>query len=274
MAETRPTPQRPDQKQSQPKNIVKPEHARPLKHEQALQRTDQKQKVPEPQKQEQKVKPQEQTRTDTVQAQQKVDQKQKNTESQKKDRSFLKKLKEKQLQQRLADLQEMSIAIDTFEDIFSDFDPRDYTKRDLSDDLLNELKHRYKEAKSGQFEVIFHAPKMIHDETKEKIIVQRIKNHFRHIANQNKKDIDSLRRRGLLYIGVGVVILALFTFANYHDWLSDLNLEILGVLFVPLGWFGVWEGFSKVVDIPWKLTDEQNFNLKMTKANYQFKFLQ
>jgi hypothetical protein len=189
-------------------------------------------------------------------------------------RSFLPKLYPKKIQQRLADLHELSIAIDTFEDIFSDFDPRDYTKRDLSDDFMYELKRRYRETKTSQFDIIFHAPKKVHEEATEKIIIQRIKQHFRHIASQNRKDIGTLRARGMYYIWFGVILLSVFTFATYHKWLSDLNAQILGILFMPLGWFGIWEGFSKVIDIPWKLQEDLEFNLKMAKANYQFRFLE
>jgi hypothetical protein len=37
-------------------------------------------------------------------------------------------------EQRIKDLKEISIAIDTWDDIYSDFDPRPYNERDLSEE--------------------------------------------------------------------------------------------------------------------------------------------
>lgn len=189
-------------------------------------------------------------------------------------RPFLPKLMPKKIQQRLADLQEFAIAIDSFDDIFSDFDPREFTKRDLSVDFITELKRRYKVTGVGQFDVAFHAPRTIHNEADEKIIISRIKQHFRQIINQNKKHVRTIRFRGMLYIGFGIVLLTFLTFATSLKLFSDLHIQLFGIIFMPLGWFGVWEGFSKIVDIPWKLQEELEFCQKMARANYQFKFLE
>ena len=179
----------------------------------------------------------------------------------------------KKVKQRLADLQELSIAIDSFDDIFSDFDPREYSKRDLSEDFLREMRHRYKESQRGALEVSFYTPTSLHNDTLEKMTIQRIKQHYRHIANQTKKAISVIRNRGFFYIGFGLVLLFALTYTTYLKIFSDLHIQIFGILFMPLGWFGIWEGFSKVLDLPWKLKEELEFSTKLAKANYLFKFL-
>ncbi|MBU0579705.1 MAG: hypothetical protein KKA19_00890 [Candidatus Margulisbacteria bacterium] len=180
----------------------------------------------------------------------------------------------KKIMQRIADLKELAIAIDSFEDLFSDFDPREYEKRDLSDDFIREIQKRYREPYRKKVEVIFHAPKALHNEKLEKIIVQRIKQCFRASAQENKNGVAALRFRGSLYIIFGLGLLSLLTFLAYGKILSDFHIELLSVAFLPLGWFGVWEGFSKIVDIPYELRTALELNTKLSKANYQFKFLE
>ena len=68
--------------------------------------------------------------------------------------------------QRIKDIKEISIAIDTWDDIFSDFDPRPFEVRALSEDFIAELKKRYRETRKGQFLVMIYAPVSLkHEET-------------------------------------------------------------------------------------------------------------
>ena len=180
----------------------------------------------------------------------------------------------KKIRQRIADLKELAIAIDSYEDLFSDFDPRKYENRELSEDFLYEIKRRYRETGKGQFEVIFHAPKTLHDESVEKIVIQRIKRHFRGMAKGHQKALANIRLRGTLYIIFGIILLTALTLMAYGKILPDFQIELLGVIFLPLGWFGVWEGFSKIIDVPYKLSSDLRSFEKLAKATYQFKFLE
>ena len=54
-------------------------------------------------------------------------------------------------EQRLRDLKEIGIVIDSWDDVFSDFDPRPLSERTVSGDFVDELKKRYKETRRGRF---------------------------------------------------------------------------------------------------------------------------
>ena len=56
---------------------------------------------------------------------------------------------------KLLQLSEISLIIDTYDDIFSDFDPRPYSQRALSDDFLLEARKASKDKVSGTFELNF-----------------------------------------------------------------------------------------------------------------------
>jgi len=176
-------------------------------------------------------------------------------------------------EQRISDLKEIAIVIDTWDDIFSDFDPRPLNERILSEDFIIELKRRYKETRKGSFIVTIYAPVSLKDEKSESMVIQRLKRHFKHKFLQRQKEVIRLRIRGIVFVIMGVCFLTFLTLAAYFKWFSELSIEVAGIVVMPLGWFGIWEGFSKIVDTsPKSIREEVLFN-KLSKAQFQFKYL-
>ena len=182
--------------------------------------------------------------------------------------------KTKGIQQRIKDIKEISIAIDTWDDIFSDFDPRPLSIRTLSEDFIAEFKKRYRETRKGSLLVTIYAPISLKDNESEKAVIQRLKKHFKHRSMQRQKELGRIRRRGIIFVIMGICSLGFLTISTYFQLFKELTIEILSIIFMPLGWFGIWEGFSKIVDTsPLFIQEEILFN-KLSKANYQFKHIE
>jgi len=177
-------------------------------------------------------------------------------------------------QQRIKDIKEISIAIDTWDDIYSDFDPRPLNERALSEDFIAELKKRYKETRTGNFLIVIYAPVSLKDEKTEKAVIQRLKAHFKHRFLQRKKDVDLIRTRGVVFVISGICFLGFLTVATYFKWFSSLTIEVVSIILMPLGWFGIWEGLSSIVDTPPALVNEQNLFNKLSKASFQLKYIE
>jgi hypothetical protein len=184
-------------------------------------------------------------------------------------------MSEENIQQRLNDINAISIAIDTYDDIFSDFDPRDVLDRDLSEDFINELVHRHHRQYSvkGKYDIVLVAPKAIEDKETEKKIVARLNRYFHQKYLRYKKTINELRARGAVYIIVGMIMLSTLTLLAYDMKLQRMEIDLIGVIFIPLGWFGIWEGFSKIVDIPFKLNSDTEAYRRLAKAAYKFEYI-
>lgn len=182
-------------------------------------------------------------------------------------------IKQTSVKQRLADINSISIAIDTYDDIFSDFDPRDILERDLSEDFINELARRHRQGTKGKFDVVLVAPKAIEDQAIEKKITARLNRYFHQKYLRYKKSIDELRKRGAIYIAFGMLLLAALTLLAYFGKMDRLRLELVGIIFMPLGWFGIWEGFSKIVDIPFRLGSDALVYKGLSKAAYKFEYI-
>src|SRR3989338_253090 len=97
-------------------------------------------------------------------------------------------------------LREITLQLDTYDDIFSDFDPRPYAKRELSEDFLKEIQRRYLEDNRGGFEVLFTLPSQVRDTAGEALIKKRLRAHFSFMMKNESDSIKKTVKRGYLYI--------------------------------------------------------------------------
>jgi hypothetical protein len=171
--------------------------------------------------------------------------------------------------QKLLQMSEISLILDTYDDLFSDFDPRTLDKRALSDDLLAEIKRATREKKSGVIELNFLIPSEQRKGDKETIIKKRLREHFKKHYDQVLKEVSSVKFMGIVMIVVGVLlsfIAAIFIYPNEESILLNLIL----VLIEPAAWFTIWEGANKLFD-GWKYESaDLEFYKKMTKCEISF----
>jgi len=180
----------------------------------------------------------------------------------------------KEAEQRIKDIKEVSMAIDTWDDIFSDFDPRPLSERALSEDFIFELKKRYRETRKGNYLITIFAPVTLKDEKSEKVVILRLKRHFKHRSLTRQRELARIRVRGVFFVMFGIFFLGFLTLATYFRYFSDLAIEILGIIFMPLGWFGIWEGFSKIVDTSPIVIQEEKLFDKLSTASYRFVYIE
>ena len=175
---------------------------------------------------------------------------------------------------RIKKIKQISIAIDTWDDVFSDFDPRPIKDRMLSEDFIVELKKRYRETKKGDFVIEILAPVDLCNPNTERSVIQRLKRDFKHRSLQKRKELSKLRRRGTVFVLFGIFFLTALTLLTYYKLVSKLAIEILGIIFMPLGWFGIWEGFSKIVDPSRVSIQEEIIFDKLSRAVIKFHYIE
>ncbi|MFH1785786.1 MAG: hypothetical protein ABH842_05140 [Candidatus Micrarchaeota archaeon] len=161
-------------------------------------------------------------------------------------------------------MQTTQIALDDYEDLFSDFDPSPYGKRILSTDFLQELHRRYSEDKKGTFCVNFTLPKSIRSEKIESLVKKRFKEYFRKELKTLEKTKKEQTKNGLIRIFAGA-ILAIFLVI-----IPELDSEPFLTIFSVLIWYTLWSGFEKLFESSKLLTNEIIFTEKFLKADYKF----
>jgi len=158
----------------------------------------------------------------------------------------------------------IQVALDYYQDIFSDFDTAPYSHRTISNDFLSEIERRYVEAKPGEFEVRMTLPAKERDARVEAIIKKRLKDYFTLKLKEKEDEIEKKRRTAYVRIATGVLLMAVVFELPF-----DHSLAVSNILSVP-GWFLLWSGFENTFDIPGRLAEERQFFLRFSKAKYHF----
>ena len=175
----------------------------------------------------------------------------------------------KEEREKIMKISEISLMLDSYDDIFSDFDPRPYSQRALSDDFLIEAKRASKEKVSGEIEMKFLIPKHERDLQKEALIKRRLHEHFKKHFLQANQEIDSIKNKGLSMIAMGIVIMigaAYFSFLESTKFLNHLLIIILE----PAGWFTFWTGLDQIFYEAKYKKPEHDFYEKMEKVEVTF----
>lgn len=146
-----------------------------------------------------------------------------------------------------AETYEISLRLSEYSDIFSDFDPRHYSQRALSDDFLIEIKKISQDKPYEAMELMLLVPKGKKDEKLEAVIRKRLHDHFRRHHELIKEDIRKTVRRGVVISFFGALLMALATYLEILGSSSaNLAIKVFGVLTLPAGWFTTWFGLDEI----------------------------
>jgi hypothetical protein len=170
---------------------------------------------------------------------------------------------------RLLRASEIGVSINTYDDIFSDFDPREYSERAVSQDFLEEARRASRDKREG-IGLIFLAPKKIRDQKIESSIKKRLKEHFRRHTLEFRKEKLKIIREGILFFMLGIIfmIIATFLIAGQN---SNFWITFLSILLEPGGWFLFWQGLELMIFEAREKTPELEFYRKMSRAEITFR---
>jgi len=162
--------------------------------------------------------------------------------------------------------EEIPLILDSYEDIFSDFDPRTFSQKALSGDFLLECKKASVDKKKIELKFFIQRKKR---NLKEEIkIKRRLKEHFKKHSKEKKIEIRKIKLNGTFWVVLGSVmmIISAFFFATPNSFLQHL----LAVLGQPAGWFFLWEGLAKILITPKEKMPDYLFYKKMANSEISF----
>ncbi len=171
---------------------------------------------------------------------------------------------------RRAEFREIAVSIENYNYIFSDFDSRPYSERELSEDFCKEMQRRYTEDERGRFSVNLLLPAYARNLREEGVIKKRLRGHFEYMAKHEARLIREIVKQGYIYIIVGAIVLLANVFALFTLQESSIFYQILSVVLVPAGWYGMFTGMAKVIDEPAAAKGRKEFNEHFARANFVF----
>lgn len=166
-------------------------------------------------------------------------------------------------------MKSIQIALDSYDDIFSDFDFSPYHSRVLSDDFLKEIKKRYYENKKGDFELRFTLPSTKRNAKVENTIKKRLRDYFKGELDYLNEKTNKIKKDGLHRVGVGFILLSFEVILPILD-VSSLYVNILSVFIVPAGWYGLYSGFEHLFERSRDLESLLQLHEKFYKIKYEF----
>ncbi len=137
----------------------------------------------------------------------------------------------------------ISLILDNYDDIFSDFDPRHYSERALSDDFLYECKKAVREriAEKEGLELRLLVPKKRRHSGTEAVIKKRLHTHFKKHFLLRQKERKETRKWGFFWCMIGTALIYIATMLYQYE---SLFTDFLRILLEPAGWFTMWIAFD------------------------------
>ncbi|MDE1870293.1 MAG: hypothetical protein KGH71_04900 [Candidatus Micrarchaeota archaeon] len=167
------------------------------------------------------------------------------------------------------DKAEISIILDAYEDIFSDFDPRPFSERALSEDFLVEARKRTRDKKIG-IELHFLIPGRIRDATSEALITNRLRDHFKRQHRKINEEFSRKNRFAIALMAFGLIVglaaALLISFAN----LGMVGDNTVGIVFTIVSWYSIWTGLDRLLFKSHDETADREFFRKMASAKIIF----
>ena len=170
---------------------------------------------------------------------------------------------------RLPKIAEISVWLDGYDDLFSDFDPRPHEERAVSEDFLREARTFSKEKAAGNFELILLIPHKLQNVEQETVIIKRLHEFFSSNHDQAHRAINANRRGGAGLAALSLVLL--FCAAWLRSIQTDLWLvNFILVVLEPAGWFTIWTGMERLFFVPERLRSDLEFYGKMATCMISF----
>jgi len=160
----------------------------------------------------------------------------------------------------------ISLILDSYDDIFSDFDPRPYHEKALSDDFLFECKNAVRD-QNEKFFLRLLVPKQKRNYSDEAKIRKRLLEHFHKHFLEKQKEIKQIKKSGIFWFCAGTAIMLLSTYLYLKE--GFLN-NFFFIISEPAGWFFFWEGLGKIFIVSKEKKPEFTFYKKMSHTEIIF----
>ncbi|MEM5807290.1 MAG: hypothetical protein QW474_02815, partial [Candidatus Aenigmatarchaeota archaeon] len=165
----------------------------------------------------------------------------------------------------------IDIALDNYDDIFSDFDNSPYSSRLISDDFVHEVIRKYDKRERKKVQIYFSIPAKLRNPKIESIIKKRIKEYFLERLLDIEERIRNQKKEATLLMSAGfssLLLVLLVTFPSLA--LDNFVVRTIETFLLPVGWFGLWEGANRFFESAKRFNEERNTFKALSEADYIF----
>ena len=161
------------------------------------------------------------------------------------------------------------MSIDSYDDLFSDFDPRSFKERQLSEDFLAELRRFFFDKNPESLDVVFLIPRRMRSNATEAIIKRRLHIYFQKKNREVAASVKNIRARNLTKVAVSVMLMVctgyLATKAGQIVWMN-----IVKVIVEPASWFLFWTSLEQLLGSRRSVERELNYFKRLSECKIVF----
>lgn len=166
-------------------------------------------------------------------------------------------------------MEDLKLWLDSYNDIYSDFDSRHFLKRRISEDFLQELRLALKSHKLPMQNMILYLPLAERKVSLESDIEKSMKNFFEDQYGQAKLKTSKKLRTGISLVCLGISSMLIYAYLGIQHQQQSV-LTIAKVILEPAGWFMIWTGMDALFYDLKKLKKEMQFFQTLAKLSIQF----
>jgi hypothetical protein len=143
-------------------------------------------------------------------------------------------------------MSELSLWLDSYDDIFSDFDSRHYLKRRVSEDFIEELKTTLKYKTEHAETLLLLLPSHLRKTEIENGIAASLHEQFHSRFETLYKKEKKIYRRGFILLIAGILVMAIDSYLAYKG-LKMFFITVLRIIMEPAAWFMMWNGLDQLI---------------------------
>jgi len=164
----------------------------------------------------------------------------------------------------------LSLWLDSYDDIYSDFDSRHYLKRRISEDFIDELKASLKYRTEHHDALLLLLPAHLRNQEIEKEIAVSIREQMNSRLQALNDKLNAIRRRGIFMLLLGVLFMVTDAIIVYRAYTAYFII-VLRIIMEPAGWFLIWNGLDFLI-YNYRATKKEIFFYKtITQLSLHFK---
>ncbi|SDL30218.1 hypothetical protein SAMN04488034_103125 [Salinimicrobium catena] len=164
----------------------------------------------------------------------------------------------------------VTVWLDSYDDLFSDFDPRSYSKRALSDDFIAQAKKLIREESRGRdFLWQLLLPASVRNSAHEAVIAERLPLIFSRSYEQLLLQRKKSRIRGIKMAGFGILLMVIGGYISFQE-PEEFSVHLLLIIFEPAGWFLFWSGLDILLEYSRKTKKDLDFYRRISRTKIIF----
>ncbi|HBH13594.1 MAG TPA: hypothetical protein DDX29_10860 [Clostridiales bacterium] len=140
----------------------------------------------------------------------------------------------------------IDVQLDGYREIYNEWDFSPLYNRDIDEDLAKYLNNCYMEIPFKAKTIIsISVPKEVEDKAREEKSIESFKNYFMYLIRLKNKDKQTLKKKMIYYLILGIGLLSLANFVETIQIMGNYIKILSQGLFIG-GWVLFWELFSNI----------------------------